>query len=210
MESNSTAFLIKIKLRQSLGRPSRSDFVQSEVVSSFIFIFFEKIRLLDIPKDIPRHIPIPIPAMLFKTFIKTTLQSIAAVIPIVTPIITFLIFISFILSFPILLCDYDFSFRIQKRCNTGSKSGVPTKVINPILLIYKDLTNSFIFKPTFLSECNFKSFFFLCHVYFSFFQALNPDFSVSKNEFVVPVFVLTFHLNCHTSLYMYVNISRIY
>ena len=30
MESNSTAFLIKIKLRHSLGRPSRSDFVQSE------------------------------------------------------------------------------------------------------------------------------------------------------------------------------------
>ena len=29
MESNSTAFLIKIKLRHSLGRPSRSDFVQS-------------------------------------------------------------------------------------------------------------------------------------------------------------------------------------
>ena len=28
MESNSTAFLIKIKLRHSLGRPSRSDFVQ--------------------------------------------------------------------------------------------------------------------------------------------------------------------------------------
>ena len=141
--------------------------------------FFEKIRLPDIPKDIPRHIPIPIPAMLFKTFIKTTLQSIAAVIPIVTPIITFLIFISFILSFPILLCDYDFSFRIQKRCNTGSKSGVPTKVINPSLLIYKDLTNSFIFKPTSLSECNFKSFFFLCHVYFSFFQALTSDLSTT-------------------------------
>ena len=32
MESNSTAFLIKIKLRHSLGRPSRSDFVQSKVV----------------------------------------------------------------------------------------------------------------------------------------------------------------------------------
>ena len=31
MESNSTAFLIKIKLRYSLGRPSRSDFVQSEL-----------------------------------------------------------------------------------------------------------------------------------------------------------------------------------
>ena len=31
MESNSTAFLIKIKLRHSLGRPSRSDFVQSKV-----------------------------------------------------------------------------------------------------------------------------------------------------------------------------------
>ena len=30
MESNSTAFLIKIKLCHSLGRPSRSDFVQSE------------------------------------------------------------------------------------------------------------------------------------------------------------------------------------
>ena len=30
MESNSTAFLIKIKLRHSLGRPSRSDFVQSK------------------------------------------------------------------------------------------------------------------------------------------------------------------------------------
>lgn len=28
MESNSTAFLIKIKLRHSLGGPSRSDFVQ--------------------------------------------------------------------------------------------------------------------------------------------------------------------------------------
>ena len=32
MKSNSTAFLIKIKLRHSLGRPSRSDFVQSEVL----------------------------------------------------------------------------------------------------------------------------------------------------------------------------------
>ena len=31
MKSNSTAILIKIKLRHSLGRPSRSDFVQSEV-----------------------------------------------------------------------------------------------------------------------------------------------------------------------------------
>lgn len=29
MKSNSTAFLIKIKLRHSLGRPSSSDFVQS-------------------------------------------------------------------------------------------------------------------------------------------------------------------------------------
>ena len=34
MESNSTAFLIKIKLRHSLGRPSRSDFVQSEFVDA--------------------------------------------------------------------------------------------------------------------------------------------------------------------------------
>ena len=30
MENNSTAFLIKIKRRHSLGGPSRSDFVQSE------------------------------------------------------------------------------------------------------------------------------------------------------------------------------------
>lgn len=34
MESNSTAFLIKIKLRHSLGRPSRSDFVQSDITVS--------------------------------------------------------------------------------------------------------------------------------------------------------------------------------
>jgi hypothetical protein len=32
MESNSTAFLIKIKLRHSLGKPSRSDFVQADFV----------------------------------------------------------------------------------------------------------------------------------------------------------------------------------
>ena len=37
MESNSTAFLIKIKLRHSLGRPSRSDFVQSEVVVKEVY-----------------------------------------------------------------------------------------------------------------------------------------------------------------------------
>jgi len=37
MESNSTAFLIKIKLRHSLGRLSRSDFVQSEVVEVICF-----------------------------------------------------------------------------------------------------------------------------------------------------------------------------
>ena len=38
MESNSTAFLIKIKLRHSLGRPSRSDFVQS--------VFNEEVMIL--------------------------------------------------------------------------------------------------------------------------------------------------------------------
>ena len=32
MESNSTAILIKIKLRHSLGRPSHSDFVQSRFI----------------------------------------------------------------------------------------------------------------------------------------------------------------------------------
>ena len=47
MESNSTAFLIKIKLRHSLGRPSRSDFVQSEFVKEdmdetvFMFALFK-------------------------------------------------------------------------------------------------------------------------------------------------------------------------
>ena len=35
MKSNASAFLIKIKLRYSLGRPSRNDFVQSEVVEKF-------------------------------------------------------------------------------------------------------------------------------------------------------------------------------
>ena len=49
-------------------------FDNSRVVSSLIFIFFEKIRLPDIPNDIPRHIPIPIPALLFNEFIKTTLS----------------------------------------------------------------------------------------------------------------------------------------
>ena len=39
MESNSTAFLIKIKLRHSLGRPSRSDFVQSEFVKLVVNFF---------------------------------------------------------------------------------------------------------------------------------------------------------------------------
>ena len=36
MESNSTAFLIKIKLRHSLDRQSRSDFVQSGFVERFL------------------------------------------------------------------------------------------------------------------------------------------------------------------------------
>ncbi|WP_306723149.1 hypothetical protein, partial [Agathobacter rectalis] len=45
--SNSTAFLIKIKLRHSLGRPSRSDFVQSEFIKEdmdetvFMFALFK-------------------------------------------------------------------------------------------------------------------------------------------------------------------------
>ena len=49
MESNSTAFLIKIKLRHSLGRPSRSDFVQSEFVERFpeLSLFFKAYSLLD-------------------------------------------------------------------------------------------------------------------------------------------------------------------
>ena len=38
MESNSTAFLIKIKLRHSLGRPSRSDFVQSEFTGEIYMV----------------------------------------------------------------------------------------------------------------------------------------------------------------------------
>ena len=33
MKSNSTAILIKIKLSHSLGRPSRSDFVQSKFLN---------------------------------------------------------------------------------------------------------------------------------------------------------------------------------
>ena len=46
MESNSTAFLIKIKLRHSLGRPSRSDFVQSEVAELINLPFEEKTVIL--------------------------------------------------------------------------------------------------------------------------------------------------------------------
>ena len=48
MESNSTAILIKIKLRHSLGRPSRSDFVQSEFVERFLELspFFKACRAL--------------------------------------------------------------------------------------------------------------------------------------------------------------------
>ena len=38
-----------------------------------------------------------------------------------------------------LLCNYNFSFRVQERCNTNSISGLPTKVINSHLLIYKNL-----------------------------------------------------------------------
>jgi len=46
MESNSTAFLIKIKLRHSLGRPSRSDFVQSKFVGIGIQENIQKITHL--------------------------------------------------------------------------------------------------------------------------------------------------------------------
>ena len=67
----------------------------------------------------------------------------------------------------ILLCNYDFSFRIQKRCNTRPISRFPTKIMNSSLLIYKNLANSFIFRQPSLSKYNFKSFFFLCHVYSS-------------------------------------------
>ena len=41
MESNSTAFLIKIKLRHSLGRPSRSDFVQAKVVRMIFRLYLD-------------------------------------------------------------------------------------------------------------------------------------------------------------------------
>ena len=44
MESNSTAILIKIKLRHSLGRRSRSDFVQCQVI--FVSILYMTSLLL--------------------------------------------------------------------------------------------------------------------------------------------------------------------
>ena len=51
MESNSTAFLIKIKPRHSLGRPSRSDFVQSEFVEESNLLVLNKLeRLLTVCK----------------------------------------------------------------------------------------------------------------------------------------------------------------
>ena len=49
MKSNSTAFYLgKEKLRHSLGRPSRSDFVQSEFVERFLELspFFKACRAL--------------------------------------------------------------------------------------------------------------------------------------------------------------------
>ena len=49
MESNSTAILIKIKLRHSLGRPSRSDFVQSEFVRVIMINFLNDIRNAENP-----------------------------------------------------------------------------------------------------------------------------------------------------------------
>ena len=39
MKSNSTAILIKIKLRHSLGRPSRSDFVQWYFIAAADIVF---------------------------------------------------------------------------------------------------------------------------------------------------------------------------
>ena len=45
MESNSTAFLIKIKLRHSLGRPSRSDFVQSVFVEGEVMGLLDRLKL---------------------------------------------------------------------------------------------------------------------------------------------------------------------
>ena len=46
MESNSTAILIKIKLRHSLGRPSRSDFVQAEFVETMLHRKLGKMDIL--------------------------------------------------------------------------------------------------------------------------------------------------------------------
>ena len=46
MESNSTAFLIKIKLRHSLGRPSRSDFVQWYYVKIYMICTLNSVNLL--------------------------------------------------------------------------------------------------------------------------------------------------------------------
>ena len=47
MKSNASAFLIKIKLRYSLGIPSRNDFIQSEFIKEnidetiFMFALFK-------------------------------------------------------------------------------------------------------------------------------------------------------------------------
>ena len=57
MESNSTAFLIKIKLRHSLGRPSRSDFVQAEFVGAKILTFSVKKRKIRfIREELIKHV----------------------------------------------------------------------------------------------------------------------------------------------------------
>ena len=67
MKSNSTAFLIKIKLRHSLGRPSRSDFVQSELSDDD----YERIAELEMYLDeIPDYLALKISTEYQKLKIK--------------------------------------------------------------------------------------------------------------------------------------------
>ena len=61
MESNSTAFLIKIKLRHSLGRPSRSDFVQSEFAFVGCFGFYAGKPDMEIVRKKPEGFKIMVP-----------------------------------------------------------------------------------------------------------------------------------------------------
>ena len=77
---------------------------------------------------------------------------------------------------------------MEKRCDLRMKHEEKTNeaaaVFQPDVLSQ----SRGVLQLTSVSKCNFKSFFFLCHVYFSFFQALNLNFPVIQTESYSAIF----------------------